>query len=504
MPEAGAHHVLNGSFLPIGQLDLGLTSLPANTGPLAASLTQSFWADAGLLPANLARLWWQLLADTGELPADSTGFRLDGLAVPLRITEMMVRLHEVVDREVVLAIVKPGAAPDDLLELDHRVDRAHQDNVTNVAGVHTGGELLRGGQDGRNGLFVVLEIAQVLLAQGTVVGRDPLAVVGICAGLQLVDKVTHGQCVHLGRAKDNGLLALVDLLHEHLDPVRLPLLDLDDPVEILFFVALAGLDLTLHHRVGGGVDVLIQRRGNLAHLERSQEAVVDAVLERVDEYRLAEVAVGVHIVLALGRGREAELHCRGEVVHDAAPVALVVRAAAMALVYDDEIEEVGWIFAEIRAGMPAFIGRPAHESLEDGEEEAAVLRHLALLADILRGYPHQRVLREGGEGVEGLVGEDIAVGQKQDAWPPGRLAPLLPIDQVPAAVEQLPCDLEGDEGLARARGQSQQDAPLSGGDGIQHPFDGDVLVITGWMAAAFVLERHGFEPVAPGVLFGKG
>jgi hypothetical protein len=30
--------------------------------------------------------------------------------------------------------------------------------------------------------------------------------------------------------------------------------------------------------------------------------------------------------------------------------------------------------------------------------------------------------------------------------------------QVPAAVEQLPGDLEGDEGLARAGGQRQQDA----------------------------------------------
>ena len=32
---------------------------------------------------------------------------------------MMVRLHEIVDREVVLAVVKPCPAADDLLELDH-------------------------------------------------------------------------------------------------------------------------------------------------------------------------------------------------------------------------------------------------------------------------------------------------------------------------------------------------------------------------------------------------
>jgi hypothetical protein len=135
------------------------------------------------------------------------------------------------------------------------------------------------------------------------------------------------------------------------------------------------------HRVVGRVDVVVQRRGDLLHLERRQEAVVDAVLERVDVDRLAEVGVGVHVVLALGRGGQAELHGGREVVQDAAPVALVVRAAAMALVDDDEVEEVRRILAEVGRRL-AVLGRPAHEGLEDGEEQAAVLRHLALLADV--------------------------------------------------------------------------------------------------------------------------
>ena len=49
--------------------------------------------------------------------------------------------------------------------------------------------------------------------------------------------------------------------------------------------------------------------------------------------------------------------------------------------------------------------------------------------------------------------------------------------QVPAAVKQLPGDLKGDGGLARAGGQRQQDAVAAGGDGFQHPLDGDVLVV---------------------------
>src|ERR1035441_7551585 len=40
---------------------------------------------------------------------------LHRLAVPLRIVEMVVRMHEIVDGEVILAVVQPRAASDDLL-----------------------------------------------------------------------------------------------------------------------------------------------------------------------------------------------------------------------------------------------------------------------------------------------------------------------------------------------------------------------------------------------------
>ena len=357
---------------------------------------------------------------------------------------MLVRLHEVVDREVVLAVVEPRAAPDDLLELDHRVDRPHQHDVADVAGIHAGRELLRGGQDRRDGLLVVLEVAQVLLAERAVVGGHALAVVRVVARLHLVDEVAHGQRVILRGAEDQRLLALVDLLHEDLHAVRFALLDLDDLVEVGLRVALARLDLALDHCVVGRVDVLVERRGDLLHLERRQEAVVDAVLERVDVDRLAEVGVGVDVVLALGRGGQAELHGGREVVEDAAPVAFVVRAAAMALVDDDEVEEVRRILAEVGRGL-AVLRRAAHEGLEDREEQAAVLRHLALLADVLRLDPHQRILGEGGEGVVGLIGEDVAVGEEQDARAARRLAA-----QVPAAVEQLPGDLGRNYGVTHS------------------------------------------------------
>ena len=180
------HHVLDGARLAVGELDFDL--LPARAG-------FGSWAPA-------ARRLRRCGAGSRLL-----GLRLDRLAVPFRIAEMVVRLHEIVDREVVLAVVEPRAAADDLLELDHRVDRAHQHDVADVAGIHAGRELLRGGQDRRDGLLVVLEVAQVLLAERAVVGGDALAVVRVLARLHLVDEVAHGQRVVLRGAEDQRLFA---------------------------------------------------------------------------------------------------------------------------------------------------------------------------------------------------------------------------------------------------------------------------------------------------------
>src|SRR6202030_3632225 len=113
------------------------------------------------------------------------------------------------------------------------------------------------------------------------------------------------------------------------------------------------------------------------------------------------------------------------------PVALVVCAAAVALVDDDEIEKVRRIFAEIGRGLGGRairlngilllanteIGVPgtAHKGLEDGEKEAGVFGVFAFLADFVGFDARHSIFGKSGEGVVGLVGEDIAVREKEDA-----------------------------------------------------------------------------------------
>ena len=109
------------------------------------------------------------------------------------------------------------------------------------------------------------------------------------------------------------------------------------------------------------------------------------------------------------------------------------------------------------------------------------------------------VRREGREGVVGLIGEDIAVGEEQDAGAAHGLA-----GKVPLCLKQLPRDLEGDGGLARPRGKCQQDAPVAPSYRLKRRRNGLVLIIAGLPFAAVGLELHGSEGVAPVVPFREG
>src|SRR5690242_12885176 len=126
MPEASHSHVLNGALFAIGKLYLRfpdadawrLPTLPTRRGRL-------LHAHAGEFTTNLAWLRWELHALTGMRTTFLTRFRLHRFSIPFRIAEVMVCLDEVVDGEVILSIIEPRTATDNLLELNHRVDWPH-------------------------------------------------------------------------------------------------------------------------------------------------------------------------------------------------------------------------------------------------------------------------------------------------------------------------------------------------------------------------------------------
>ena len=84
-----------------------------------------------------------------------------------------------------------------------------------------------------------------------------------------------------------------------------------------------------------------------------EEAVVDALLERVGVDRVAEVVDVGDVFGFLGRGGQADLRGGREVVEHLAPGGVVGGAAAVALVDDDQVEEVG---RELLVDVLLFLG----------------------------------------------------------------------------------------------------------------------------------------------------
>ncbi len=127
----------------------------------------------------------------------------------------------------------------------------------------------------------------------------------------------------------------------------------------------------------------------------------------------------------------------------------------MTLVHKDEIEEVrGELFVDVLLRIEA-----GHRLIE-AEIDLERLVHRAV-GDL--GHSLTERLEVVGLG---LVGQDVAVHQEQNAF-------------LGAGSPQTPDDLKGGVGFARTRGHDQQDAGLAAGNGLYRAIDGDELVITG-------------------------
>ncbi len=172
----------------------------------------------------------------------------------------------------------------------------------------------------------------------------------------------------------------------------------------------------------------------------------------------------------------------------------------MALVHHKQIKEIGWVVSKLRLGV-ALLVHSSHEGLEDGEEDAAVLGNPTPVADHLWVNAHQCILRKGAKGIKSLIRKDVAIGKKEDA---GSALGFLsfskscsPVCEVPAAVEELPCNLEGNRGLAGACGQREQQPIAALGNGIKRIGDGIVLVEAGLPLSSAFLKGNFREAAAP-------
>ena len=176
-------------------------------------------------------------------------------------------------------------------------------------------------------------------------------------------------------------------------------------------------------------------------------------LQRVGVDGFAEVIDIGNVGGFLRRGGQADLGGGGEVLENLAPGGVLGGAAAVALVHDDQVEEVR---RELLVDVLLFLG--AGDRLIERQVDFEGFVDLAV-GDL----GHRLAERLEVVGL-GLVDEDVAVGEEQDAF----LRTRLP---------QPPDDLKGGVGFAGAGGHHQQDAVLASGDGLDRAVDGDQLVV---------------------------
>ena len=275
---------------------------------------------------------------------------LNRIAVEVGIGEMVGRFPEVDQREVVLLglLVNSCATPQDLLELRHRLDFPVERNHPTGLRIHARREQPRRRDDHRELRLGIDEAVELLDAFLVVPGDSHhiALVLRTQVAVLVGERLSHAGGVFGVDAEHDRFLEAIPALFQqvgNLPGYQLgPIIDHERPIEVLLvvdpifdFVAFA-IDFP---RLGPvALDVAVDV--NLDHLVRREEAVMDALLQRIGVDRFAEVVDVRDVPGLLGRRRHADLRGRREVFEDLAPGGILRRAAAMALVDDDQIEEV--------------------------------------------------------------------------------------------------------------------------------------------------------------------
>jgi hypothetical protein len=248
-------------------------------------------------------------------------------AIEIRVGEQAGGALEVHDGEVELLVVlaQAGATADDLFELGHRVDVLVQHDELAGLGINAGGQQLGGGDDDRVRFVVVDEVGKLGLAFVVIAGdAHHVAAVAGSGRDELDQLLPHAFGVVLVIAKNDGLGHGVGGLEVFPDLARHKLGALfqhQSAVEIL------GVVLALLHHLAefvdlaffGGVAHGIDIGGDADHLVRREEAVFDALLERVGVNRVAKVGDVADFPGFLGCGREAQVCGTAEVFEHLAP-----------------------------------------------------------------------------------------------------------------------------------------------------------------------------------------
>jgi hypothetical protein len=215
-------------------------------------------------------------------------------------------------------LMNAGAAPDDLLELGHRTDRAVQHDQPAGLRIDAGGQQPRGRDEDGIIRLRVDEVAELRLAFRVVAGdpHDVALVSGDQIGVLVDQRLAHPRRVFLIDAEDDGLLETVAaFLQEVRDLPRHQLravvehqraVEVLDVVDAVLDLRAADVELADFRPVARHIAVDM----DLDHLVGRQEAVADALLQGIGEYRIAEIGDVGDVLCFLRRRGQTDLSGR--------------------------------------------------------------------------------------------------------------------------------------------------------------------------------------------------
>ena len=424
-----------------------------------------------------------------------------------------------------MLFIQPRATADDLLEQRHGLDVLVQHHQLAGLGIDTRAHELAGDGNHRIGAVGVDKVVQLALAY-LVVARD-LHHVFAAGGANVFVGLGQGRCHALGMVnvftKDNGFGVAVSALevlgnfvghHAVTQAQHQVAVHVSSGVDAVFNRVARIVQHAFGRAPAKGVAVQIDAHDFVG----GQKAVFNALLEGVGIDRFAKVVDVGCLFGFFGCGGQADLGGTAEVVQDVAPSRVFVGTAPVALVNDDEIKKIGAELPKDIIGT-GFAAALAGNGLV--QAQVHLIRFIDLFAARVLGATGdgqlQRIHRRGAIGINalnalgvgaelghgalegfevahhGLVHQNVAVGQKEDAF-------------FGTAFEQAPDDLEGGISFARACGHDQQHAVLASGNGFERAVDGVQLVVAGDAVAIALVVGEGIGlfllgcPLLPGAI----
>jgi hypothetical protein len=254
--------------------------------------------------------------------------------------------------------VDARSTSDGLLELDHRLDALVEDDHLAGFCVHARREQFRGRHNYRIPLLRVDEVVEVLLT-ALATARDSDDELRRVAGLggDLPRHFVHERRPHA--------LRVVDILTEHDrlavgvgpdevgdDPFGDPFCALVEDqhsvhVALVVDAVLNLLTEVVRHPLGRPPALQVFVEVDADDLVGGEEAIVDALLERVRVDRRANVGERGGLASLLRRGRQAQLDGGRKMVEDVTPRAVFRGAAPVALVDDHEVKNLAELLVHL-------------------------------------------------------------------------------------------------------------------------------------------------------------